>query len=412
MAFFSVWSMVKYGKNEEVVQSSLRVSGPAPCLYEKVLKMKKLLIINVLWTPYIHARFTAIAKHIKDMELTVFFQNSDVKYRKWDVKIADSPYRMVFLKNIGIPVSTNTAFVCNINYTIYQEIKWYNPDRIIVWGWDSFATLAAIVYAKRHGKEIILWAESTIYEDSFIRKISLLYVKFILRFFDGFISAGIASTEYLRFLGVKRNIEHLYSTVDVDHFLTQGQLSLREKRVLKEKIGIRNSSRIIVFSGRLVTIKCVDLLIEAFLHVNEKFQDIELLIVGYGPEEQRLKKMTGENSSIHFLGHRGIDEIPGLYSISDILVLPSISESWGLVVNEAMACGCAIIASDRCGCSRDLIQDNGIIVAGGKLDPLVQALERLLSSESELEQMKTKSKDIIKHFRPQSLVKQVSFFED
>ena len=374
--------------------------------------MKKLLIIAVTWTPYSHARFTAIAKNIKDMELTVFFQNSDVKYRKWNAKITDSPYKMVFLKNIGIPVSSNTAFVCNINYNIYQKIKRFDPDRIIATGWESFATLAAVVYARTHNREIILWAGSTIYEDSFIRKISLPYVKFILRFFDGFISYGTASEEYMRLLGVRKNIEHFYNTVDVDHFLTQGQLSTQEKCMLKEKIGVRNSSSVIMFSGRLVTIKCVHLLIKAFLQISDKFPDIELLIIGYGPEEQRLKKMAGGNSRIHFLGHRGIDEIPGIYGISDILVLPSISEPWGLVVNEAMACGCAIIVSDRCGCSRDLIQDNGIIVEGGKLYPLVGALEQLLSSESRLEAMKEKSIEIIDRFSITSLVKQISFFRD
>ena len=374
--------------------------------------MKKLLIISGIWTPYSHARFTAIAKHIKDVELAVFFQNPAVRYRKWNAKTTDSSYKMVFLKNIGIPISANTAFVCNINYNIYQEIKRYNPDRIIATGWDSFATLAAVVYAKKHGKKIILWTDSTIHEDSFIRKISLLYVKFILRFFDGFISGGTAAAEYLRFLGVRKNIEHFYNSVDVDHFLTQGKLSPLEKHMLKEKFGVRNSSRVIIFSGRLVAIKCVDLLIKAFLEVSERFPNIELLIVGYGPEEQRLKKMAWGNSRIHFLGHRGIDEIPGIYGISDILVLPSISEPWGLVVNEAMACGCAIIASDRCGCSKDLIRDNGIVVEGGKLDSLVEALERLLSSESELERMKKKSIEIIQNFRPQMLVKQVNFFQD
>jgi glycosyltransferase involved in cell wall biosynthesis len=372
--------------------------------------MKKLLIIAVTWTPYNHARFTAIAKHIKNMELTVFFQNSSVKYRKWNAETTDSPYKMVLLKNIGIPVSANTAFVCNINYNIYQKIQRYNPDRIIATGWDSFATLAAVVYAGTHNKEIILWAGSTIYEDSFIRKVSLPYVKFILRFFDGFISYGTASEEYLRLLGVRKNIDHFYNTVDVDHFLTQGQRISQEKQMLKEKIGVRSSSRIIVFSGRLVAIKCVDLLIKAFIQANEKFQDIELIIVGYGPEEQGLRKMAVENSRIHFLGHRGSDEIPGIYGISDILVLPSISEPWGLVVNEAMACGCAIIASDRCGCSRDLIRGNGIVVEGGKLYPLVKALERLLSSESELKRMKEKSRSIIKHFKPDLLVKRIGFF--
>ena len=374
--------------------------------------MKKLLIIHGIWSPYSHARFVAIAKNLKDTELTVFFQNSSVKYRKWDAKITDSSYHMVFLKNIAIPVSANTAFVCNINYTIYQDIKRYNPDRIIVAGWDSFATLAAIVYAKRHDKEIVLWTDSTIHENSFIRTISMPYVTLIMRFFDGFISGGTAAAEYLRTLGVRRNIENFYNPVDVDHFSKQGLLSLQAKRMVREKIGVRDNSKIIIFSGRLVTIKCVNLLIEAFLRVNRQFHDIELLIVGYGPEEHRLKKLAGNNRNIHFLGHRGIDEIPMIYGIADILVLPSISEPWGLVVNEAMACGCAIIVSDRCGCSRDLIQDNGIIVEGGKLDPLVEALEQLVSSESRLKAMKKKSIEIILEFSIASLVEHISFFRD
>jgi len=101
--------------------------------------------------------------------------------------------------------------------------------------------------------------------------------------------------------------------------------------------------------------------------------------------------MAGVNSGIHFLGHQGIDEIPKLYGISDILVLPSISETWGLVVNEAMACGCAIIVSDKCGCAKDLIQGNGIIVEGGSLGSLIEALRELLSSEERLNQLKQES---------------------
>ncbi|MBL7113822.1 MAG: glycosyltransferase family 4 protein [Bacteroidales bacterium] len=374
--------------------------------------MKRLLIIETVWSPYSHARFTAIAKHIGEMELTVFFQNSDVKYRKWDTEIADSSYKMIFLKNIGIPISANTAFVCNINYNIYQEIKKYNPDRIIATGWDSFATLAAIVYAKMHGKEIILWTESTIHEDSFIRKISMLYVRFILRFFNGFISAGTAAEEYLRFLGGRKRIERFYNSVDADFFSTHGRLTSGEKRHVRERIGIGHDSKVIMFSGRLVAIKCPDLLIKAFFIVKREFPKMELLVVGYGPEEQKLKKMAGVNSGIHFLGHQGIDEIPKLYGISDILVLPSISEPWGLVVNEAMACGCAIIVSDKCGCAKDLIQGNGIIVESGSLDSLIEALKEVLSSEERLNQLKQESLKVIQHFRPETLVKTISFFQN
>jgi len=371
---------------------------------------KKLLIITSIWTPYSHARFTAIAKVASNKELVVFFQNPDSKHRKWKAEEKKGSYKMVFLRNIGIPISSNTAFTLNFNYDVYKQIRKCNPDRIVADGWDSFATLAALVYAKRYRREIILRCESTIHENTLIRKISMPYVRFILCFFNGFISAGTAAEEYLRFLGARKRIERFYNTADVDFFSRHGRLSFSEKQNVREKIGIGHDSKVIMFSGRLVAIKCVDLLIKAFLLVKKEFPKTELLVAGYGPEEQKLKKMAGVNSGIHFLGHQGIDEIPRLYSISDILILPSISEPWGLVVNEAMACGCAIIVSDKCGCAKDLIKGNGIIVEGGNLDSLVEALRELLSSEEKLGQMENRSLKVIQDFRLENLVKEISFF--
>jgi len=377
-------------------------------LDEKQIK-KKLLIITSIWNPYNHARFAAIAENI-NIELIVFFQNPGSTHRKWKPGGENGSYKMVFLRNIGIPISSNTAFTFNFNYDVYKRIRKCNPDRIVVDGWDSFATLAALVYARQYGKEIILKCDSTIHEDSLIRKISMPYVRFILRFFNSFISAGTAAEEYLRFLGARKKIERFYNTVDVDFFARNGRLSFSEKQHIRERICIGHDSKVIMFSGRLVAIKCVDLLIKAFFIVKREFPKTELLVVGYGPEKQKLKKMAGVNSGIHFLGHQGIDEIPKVYGISDILVLPSISEPWGLVVNEAMACGCAIIVSDKCGCAKDLVQGNGIIVEAGNLNSLVEALRELLSSEERLNQLKQESLKVIQDFRPETLVKTISFF--
>ena len=222
--------------------------------------MTRLLVIETLWTPYSHARFTAIAEN-NNIELIVFFQNPGSRHRKWEVAKEKSPYRMVFLRNIGIPISSNTAFTFNFNYDVYQQIRKCNPDRIVADGWDSFATLAALVYAKQYGREIVLRCESTIHEDSLIRKISMPYVRFILRFFNGFISAGTASEAYLRFLGVRNRIEHFYLSVDVDFFARHGRLSVSEKKHVRERIGIGHDSKVVMLSGRLVAIKSTSVLI-------------------------------------------------------------------------------------------------------------------------------------------------------
>jgi len=278
---------------------------------------KRLLIITSIWTPYSGARFAAIAEN-ENIELIVFFQNPGSRHRKWKVAKAKSSYRMVFLRNIGIPISSNTAFTFNFNYNVYKEIRKCNPHCIVADGWDSFATLAAIVYAKQYGKEIVLRCESTMHEGSLIRTISMPYVRFILRFFDGFISAGTATEAYLRSLGIRKRIERFYNSADIDFFSRHGRLPLSEKRHVKERLGIGHHSRVIMFSGRLVAIKCPDLLIKAFIRVQKEFHNTELLVVGYGPEEQKLKKMAGAANGIHFLGHQDIDEIPRLFLLKII----------------------------------------------------------------------------------------------
>lgn len=372
---------------------------------------KKIVIIARVWNPYNHARFNEIVR-TNQVELVIFFQIKQSKYRKWQHHKSNNLYRYLFLKGVSLNLSTNTAFEFNINYTVYRELERENPDRIIVIDWDSLTTLLSIIYAKITKTEIILWAGSTKYEKTYLRTISLYYVKLLLHCFDGFISYGTASEEYLRMLGVTKKVEHFYNTIDIDYFVSKGRLSSTERRIEKEKIGMKHDSRVIIFSGRLVKIKCVDLLIKAFILLNKEFTKVELLIVGDGPEKRRLMKIAEENKCIHFLGHQDIEQLPKLYGISDILVLPSISESWGLVVNEAMACGCAIIVSHVCGCSRDLIKDNGIVIEGGNLDSLNNGLRQILFSERRLEWMKERSIEIIDNFRPELLVKKISFFKD
>lgn len=372
--------------------------------------MKKLLFIQVMWTPYNHARFSAITSECPRWNLHVFYQSTGSSYRRWRAGGQEDRYRQVFLKHVRIPLFRNQAFSLNINYNILPELEKCNPDRVIVTGWDSPATLAALLYCKRRGKEVILYSDSTIHEQSYRRRIFKPYVRLLIRFFDGFLSGGTAASEYLRDLGARGKIEPFYNTVDVDHFMKHGLLSESEREKERLRLGMDPASRVLIFSGRLVPIKKVDMLINAFNALRKEKETADLLIAGYGPEEARLKELARGNTRIHFLGHCDVNEIPKLYGISDVLVLPSIEEPWGLVVNEAMACGCAVVVSDRCGSSRDLVSGNGFVFEGGNPNALSGALKSVFESESRLHEMRKKSLEIIGRFRPRDLVKTISYF--
>ncbi|MBN1221847.1 MAG: hypothetical protein JXB23_01270, partial [Candidatus Aminicenantes bacterium] len=92
--------------------------------------MKKLLFIQVMWTPYNHARFSAIASECPDWALHVFYQTPGSSFRRWRGNDGEGAYRQVFLKNAGIPLRPNQAFTLNINYSIFQDLERCDPERV------------------------------------------------------------------------------------------------------------------------------------------------------------------------------------------------------------------------------------------------------------------------------------------
>jgi glycosyltransferase involved in cell wall biosynthesis len=134
----------------------------------------------------------------------------------------------------------------------------------------------------------------------------------------------------------------------------------------------------ILFSGRLVPVKRVDMAIDGFEQIADARPDWDLLIAGDGPLGERLRERLGGrlNHRIHWLGMCTPSEIRSAYAASDVLVLPSEFEPWGLVVNEGMAAGLPVIASDTVGAAHELIRDgqSGRVFKTGNLDLLVESL--------------------------------------
>lgn len=367
--------------------------------------MQKLLIINNVWSPYVQARYSAIAE-FSPFAVTVFYQVKKDPNRQW-TQDQEGLYTACYLDSFTFSLSKNTALSLIVNYNIYGQLKSLNPDYIIMCGWDTLATLQVLLYAKLNHKKIILWAGSTLNEPSLVRTITNPYVKWLIRRFDGFISYGSASASYLRYLGAKKQIHHYYNSVDINAFARGADLSDYEKLALKTAIGLPANADILISCGRLVPIKCVDLLIDAFAVAQASLPQLALLVVGQGPEENALRLKAKNLSNIHFLGHQDVGQLAKLYSISDVLVLNSRSETWGLVVNEAMACNCAIIVSDRCGCAPDLIKDNGFIIASSNQAILASAIQNIFADKNALTRMQKKSGERIKQFSDEHIVKRI-----
>ena len=133
-------------------------------------------------------------------------------------------------------------------------------------------------------------------------------------------------------------------------------------------------------------------------------------VAGAGEQEDRVREMASRDPRIHFLGFRNQTELPSLYAASDVLVLPSkYAESWGLVVNEAMAMGCAAIVSNRVGSSADLIEgrDTGLIVPADDPVGLAAALQQCVDDRELLARWQANVRPVITSHTPEQAARGV-----
>jgi len=159
----------------------------------------------------------------------------------------------------------------------------------------------------------------------------------------------------------------------------------------------------LIYSGRLVAIKRLDLLIDAFAKIAEQRSEWDLLIVGGGSLEAELKMRIPDwlRHRVYWTGFVSSQEhMSALYQFADILVLPSDYEPWALVVNEAVCAGLALVCSDAVGAAFELLCDgeNGRYFHAGDVESLIEALLDVTKAENLLK-YKIASKQILSLWR-------------
>jgi glycosyltransferase involved in cell wall biosynthesis len=135
-------------------------------------------------------------------------------------------------------------------------------------------------------------------------------------------------------------------------------------------------------------------------------QELSLVFVGDGAARQELEKqaMKIHPGRVDFVGFLQGEQLARFYALAEMFVLPTHSDTWGLVVNEAMACGLPIICTDVAGCVRDLVQDgwNGITFPAGNTAALTGAMMKLSSDGALRCLMGSRSKERILRYSPEA----------
>lgn len=321
---------------------------------------------------------------------------------EWDVPLLEG-YSYEFLNNTAQDPGTH-HFNGIVNPYIIKRIEDYNPDKIVVFGWSFKSHLAVLKYFKGkvpiyfRGDSHLLTKQST-----FKNLIRRIYLSWIYRNVDHPIAVGTNNKEYYKWVGInEKNIFFAPHAINESRFVLYSD-ELKQKVVdFKSELNIPENHVVFLYTGKFEYRKNLQTLIQAKL--NLKDQPCTLLMVGNGPDEEMLKKMSSSDHNIRFVGFMNQSQMPMVYRLADVFVLPSVSETWGLGINESMNCGLAIIASDKVGSAVDLITNNGYIFEAGNSDMLSAKMKYLIQNNNILMEMKENSVNNIKDWSINKLV--------
>jgi glycosyltransferase involved in cell wall biosynthesis len=216
-----------------------------------------------------------------------------------------------------------------------------------------------------------------------------------LRAFDAALYVGERSREYLRhYLFPSRRL--FFAPHGVDEAMFSNAANNKIGQSIREELCIAEDDAVLLFSGKLIKRKRVQDLLVAAKTCNERGTPTHIVIAGSGPLEGELRGLATElGVRAHFMGFQNQSRIPAIYAASNVMVLPSHNESWGLVANEALACRVPVVLSSAVGAAPDLAADGraGRIFRVGDCQHLAATLMDVLKRPPNREDLVRKSRD-------------------
>jgi glycosyltransferase involved in cell wall biosynthesis len=289
-------------------------------------------------------------------------------------------------------------------------------DAFIVMGWYLKSYMLAVKACRAAGILVLARGDSQLRTPRpLLTRVGMeVRQRLLLRRFDGFLSPGQRHREYLRHFGVPaEKIFFVPHFVDNERFAAQANQIRNEKVEIRKRWGIAEDAFVALFVGKFIPrkrptdlVRAVQLLLSSNFDLPSSISDLpssasvrklHLLFVGSGELGAELRAncnvvfdaeqsvvsspvVSGRLPWASFAGFLNQTEIPKAYVAADVLVLPSESETWGLAVNEAMACDLPVIVSEAVGCAPDLVEEGatGFSYSNGDIALLARRLETLV----------------------------------
>ncbi|MEM7246938.1 MAG: glycosyltransferase family 4 protein [Acidobacteriota bacterium] len=183
------------------------------------------------------------------------------------------------------------------------------------------------------------------------------FVPWLVRSARAWLPAGSRARAHLATLGADPERSHRFPTSPDTRGFSATIARLREERDPREELPGELDDEHVVFVGRFVTEKAVDVLLDAWPKVLERRPKARLLLVGDGPLREQVEAQAATTSRVELLGFREFGEVAAIMAGSDVFVLPSRFEPWGSVACEALAAGLPVVLSEEVGSATDVLAE-------------------------------------------------------
>lgn len=363
---------------------------------------RRLVILTEIISPYRIPLFNDLASRGEVTLHVIFLAETDPHLRQWNVYKDEIRFSYEVLPSWRKRVGRYNFL---LNRGVERALSAAATDVILCGGYSYFASWQALLWARTHNIPFLLWSESNLQD---ARRghalVEFLKDEFLHRC-SGFVVPGVSARQYLESRKVEtENIFIAPNAVDNRLFARVATDARTNASQLRAKLGL--PERYVLFVGRLVREKGVFDLLAAYGELDATLRrEIGLVFVGDGSARAELRERARAITpgQIVFAGFAQREQLGVFYGLAEVLVLPTYSDTWGLVVNEAMACGLAVIVSRAAGCAADLVREkwNGIVIAPADGNGIAAALEHLLHHPEVCARMGANSLQHIFHYSPE-----------
>jgi glycosyltransferase involved in cell wall biosynthesis len=338
----------------------------------------RVVIITEIIAPYRIPVFNALAQYNGIDLHVIFLAETDPTQRQWLVYKDEICFSYQVLPSWRRRIGRRSLL---LNWGAETALRSAAPDFIVCGGYNYVASWRAMFWAQRNRVPFVLWTESTARDFRSGDPLTEFLKRRFLRRCHGFAVPGKSSAEYLRSYGIPdKMIFAAPNAVDTCFFAKRAEVIRKDGDTHRQALHL--PPHFFLFAGRLVPEKGVFDLLRAYNTLAPELRkEMGLVFVGDGAARSTLQRRAASISPgcIYFAGFAQREDLAAYYALADVLVFPTHSDPWGLVVNEAIACGLPVISSASAGCTADLVESgwNGRVVPAGEVDQLASAMDEL-----------------------------------